>query len=154
MQQISASTVPRYVETGSLLRGAYYAAEHAYRLLEDAVLLFRSVRYPGALVSSVFSLEEVGRSRIYLSHLSKGDHITPGDLRQECKKHSFKLAQADIPVSVCITGQGEPPTPGSCEELALAERLQALRRRLEADAPNRAILSGSGRYTWTLSMTG
>jgi AbiV family abortive infection protein len=123
----------------SLLRGAFYAAEHAWHLLEDAVLLFQNKRYSNTLVLAEYCLEEVGRAKIYVQHRADGSAVTVNSLKSECKNHAFKLAQAEIPVAVGVPGGGLPPQPGSAEEAVLGEQLKMLRERMERKAPNRAL---------------
>ena len=126
------------IPSDSLLRGAFYAVEHAWKFLLDAVLLFQNQRFSNALVLATYCLEEVGRARIYLRHRVDGDAVTARSLKDECKDHAFKLTEAKIPVSVSFSGMGEPPVAGSREERELFERFRSMRDRLEKQIPDKA----------------
>ncbi len=125
-----------------LLHGAFCAAHQAWHLLEDAVALFRRRSYPTSLALSVFCLEEIGRAKFYLEQrdaVLAGDIVTPGILAgKRTRNHVWKLVQAEIPVTVGFASAGEPPAPGSPEEIALGERLIRLRKVLEESEPKRA----------------
>jgi putative zinc finger/helix-turn-helix YgiT family protein/AbiV family abortive infection protein len=125
-----------------LLYGAFHAAHQSWHLLEDAVVLFRNRSYPVSLALSVFSLEEIGRAKFYLEQreaVLAGQPVTTEILTgRRTRNHVWKLAQADIPVSVGVASAGSPPRPGSAEESALGERLIQLRKVMEENAPRRA----------------
>ena len=125
-----------------LLYGAFHAAHQAWHLLEDAVTLFRSKSYPTYLALSVFSLEEIGRGKFYLE---QRDVVLGGQLvsvktlaSRRTRDHIWKLAQAEIPVTVGIASAGPPPAPNSLEEIAVGQRLLQLRKAMEESAPKRA----------------
>lgn len=126
---------------GYLLRGAFLAAEQAWHLLNDAGILFDAGRHASSLVLSVYSVEETGRSRIYLEDTDlaiKGQPITLGELRKKCTAHEKKLGQgrSAVTISASIFRQGVPPMPGSPEELALVHRLEEKRKLAEKSAPS------------------
>jgi AbiV family abortive infection protein len=125
-----------------LLYGAFHAAHQAWHLLEDAVTLFRSKSYPTSLALSVFALEEIGRRKFYLEQrglVLGGQAISLETLAsRRTRNHIWKLAQAEIPVTVGIASAGPPPTPDSPEGIALGQRLIQLRKVLEENAPKRA----------------
>ena len=128
---------------GYLCMGTFLAAEQAWHLLHDANLLYGQARYANSLVLSVYSVEEVGRSRIYLEsteQVLQGKVITLEDLRKRCRDHMEKLAQGRSPETVFVATfmSSEPPDPGSPEESKLAQRWQALRKAREAAAPREA----------------
>lgn len=120
--------------------GTFLAAEQAWHLLHDANLLYGQKRYANSLVLSVYSVEEVGRSRIYLEsteQVLQGKVITLGDLKKLCTYHMEKLAQGRSPEMIHVAAfiPSEPPAPGSPEESKLAQRLLERRTAREAAAP-------------------
>lgn len=125
---------------GYLCMGTFLAAEQAWHLLHDANLLYGQKRYANSLVLSVYSVEEVGRSRIYLEsteQVLQGKVITLKEVTARCKSHMKKLAQGQSPETVFVATfmSSEHPDPGSPEESELAQRLQELRKARHAAAP-------------------
>ncbi len=137
-----ASAVSKPLTADFLLYGAFHAAHQSWHLLEDAVVLFRNKSYPVSLALSVFSLEEIGRAKFYLEQrevVLSGQPVTTDMLTsRRTRNHVWKLAQADIPVSVGLASAGPPPRHGSPEEIALGERLIQLRKVMEENEPRRA----------------
>jgi AbiV family abortive infection protein len=124
-----------------LLRGTFFAMEHAWHLLEDAVELFRLHRYSSCLTLSVLCLEELGRAELYSKETKRafdGKDIDFGLLERQCKRHIVKLTQGQIPVNAAVFGIGEIPMPGTAEEAKLAAQLRRIRKLLERLAPGRA----------------
>jgi AbiV family abortive infection protein len=77
-----------------LLRGAFYAAEHAGILLHDAIELYKLRRFGTSTILAVYSREEVGRSRILLEHLDRalrGEIVNRADLQDLFRNHIRKL---------------------------------------------------------------
>ncbi|MBI3895671.1 MAG: AbiV family abortive infection protein [Acidobacteria bacterium] len=127
---------------GYLCRGTFLAAEQAWHLLHDANLLYGQKRYANSLVLSVYSVEEVGRSRIYLEstkQVLQGKVITLEDLRKRCRDHMEKLAQGRSPEMIHVAAFIPPefPAPGSPEESKFAQHWQELRKAREAAAPRK-----------------
>ncbi len=139
-ERLSGAKVKARLTHGYLCMGTFLAAEQAWHLLHDANFLYGQERYANSLVLSVYSVEEVGRSRIYLEQTEQvlqGRVITLEDVKARCKVHMEKLEHGRSPLTVHASTflQGEPPSPGSVEESQLAHRLQELRRAREKAAP-------------------
>lgn len=84
---------------GYLCMGTFLSAQQAWHLLHDANLLYGQKRYANSLVLSVYSVEEVGRSHMYLEsteEVLQGKVITLENLRKLCKDHMKKLSQGRI----------------------------------------------------------
>ena len=125
-----------------LARGAIYAMEQAWNLLRDAVLLIQNKRYPSSLVLATFCLEQLGRAEIYrenAKHASAGKPVTLGSMRRALTDHLPKLLKAQIPVTASLVTFGDPPAPGSEAAIQLAERLTAIRKIREKEAPQKAL---------------
>ncbi len=125
---------------GHLFMGTFLAAEQAWHLLHDANVLYGQKRYANSLVLSVYSVEEVGRSRIYLEQTEQvlqGQVITLDEVKTRCKIHMEKLEHGRSPLTVHVSlfSAGEPPAPGSPEESQLVHRLQESRKQREKAAP-------------------
>ncbi len=126
----------------ALATGTAYAMEQAWHLLQDAVLLIQNKRYPSSFVLATFCLEQLGRAEIYRKNAKQafaGRTVTLGSMDRELKHHLPKLFEAQIPVTASIALFGEPPAPGSEAAIDLAERLAAIRKRNEQEAPQRAL---------------
>jgi AbiV family abortive infection protein len=79
-----------------LLHGAIYALEQAGFLLHDAHTLYRARCYASAVVLSVFSLEEMGRTGILLrnrEHVLQGKAVSAQSVKTQCSSHAEKLAK-------------------------------------------------------------
>ncbi len=125
-----------------LTKGAIYAMEEAWILLQDAVLLIQNKRYPSSLVLATFCLEQLGRAEIYrenAKHALAGKPVTLGSMGRALTDHLPKLFKAQIPVTASLAITGEPPTPGSEAAIQLAERLAAIRKINEREAPQKAL---------------
>ena len=68
-----------------------------------------------------------------------GRPVTLGSMDRELKHHLPKLFEARIPVTASMPVFSEPPAPGSEAAIQLAERLAAIRKRNEQEAPQRAM---------------
>jgi AbiV family abortive infection protein len=116
--------------------------EQAWHLLRDAVLLIQRERYASSVVLATFCLEELGRVEIYRKNAKdseKGKEVTVGSMRRDVANHQSKLSPARIPVTAALASVGEPPAPGSEAERQLAERLSAIRKIREKQAPQKAF---------------
>jgi AbiV family abortive infection protein len=125
-----------------LATGTTYAMEQAWYLLRDAVLLIQNKRYPSSLVLATFCLEQLGRAEIYrenAKHASAGKPVTLHSMGRALTDHLPKLFKAQIPVTASIASYGEPPAPGSEAGIQLAERLAAIRKINEQEAPQKAL---------------
>lgn len=125
-----------------LAKGAAYAMEQAWYLLRDAVLLIQNKRYASSLVLATYCLEQVGRVEIYRESAKKafaGETVTFNSMRRELTEHLPKLFKAEIPVTASTATWAEPPAPGSEAAIQLTERLAAIRKRNEQEAPQKAL---------------
>ena len=123
------------------MRGAWYAVEQAGYLLEDAAELFGRRRFSSCLVFSIYSLEELGRAKVYLEtrkRVLNSEIITVEFLKERCRRHELKLAEARIPVTAVAVTFAEPLAPGSEKEAKLVAHLECMRQLLESQAPGRA----------------
>jgi AbiV family abortive infection protein len=126
----------------ALATGAAYTMEQAWYLLKDAVLLMQNKRYASSLVLATFCLEQLGRAAIYrknAKHASAGKPVTLGSMGRALTDHLSKLLEAQIPVTASMTLCGEPPAPGSQAAIELSERLAAIRKNREREAPQKAL---------------
>ena len=127
---------------GYLCMGTFLAAEQAWHLLHDANWLYAQKRYANSLVLSVYSIEEVGRARMYLESTEEalqGKVITLENLRKRCKNHMEKLAQGRSPELVRVAAfiPHELLAPGSPEEFKFVQSWRELRKAREAAAPRK-----------------
>lgn len=125
-----------------LAMGTVYAMEQAWNLLRDAVLLIQNKRYPSSLVLATFCLEQLGRAEIYrenAKNASAGKPVTLGSMGRALTDHLPKLFKAQIPVTASILTFGDHPAPGSEAARELAERLAAIRKINEKEAPHKAL---------------
>jgi AbiV family abortive infection protein len=125
-----------------LAKGTAYAMEQAWHLLRDAVLLIQNKRYPSSLVLATFCLEQLGRAEIYRENAKQafaGKPVTLGSMGRSLTDHLPKLFKARIPVTASMAFYGEPPAQGSEAGMQLAERLAAIRRICEEEAPQKAL---------------
>ena len=139
MVSAAAQKSNRGLTSGYLLRGSFLAAQQAWHLLNDAGILFGARRYASSLVLSVYSIEETGRSRIYLEDTDltiQGQSTTLVELRKKCKAHDEKLGQGRSPltISASICRQGVPPMLGSEQENELIRRLKEKRELAKKSA--------------------
>jgi AbiV family abortive infection protein len=126
----------------ALAKGTAYAMEQAWNLLRDSVLLIQNKRYASSLVLATFCLEQLGRAEIYRKNAKQafaGQPVTLGSMDRALKYHLPKLFEARIPVTASMALYGDPPVPGSEAAIQLAERLAAIRKRNEQEAPQRAL---------------
>lgn len=130
---------------GFLFRGTFFAAVQAWHLLSDASLLYENTRYANSFVLAVYSIEEIGRSRIYLQHTSgtlQGSGVILKTLKKECENHIAKLEQGRNPMTVSVSiggavGPGwRPPAPGSLEEKELFRQFTERRKLCEKQLPH------------------
>ena len=127
---------------GYLCLGTFLASEQAWHLLHDANLLYAKKRHANSLVLSVYSIEEVGRARMYLESTEealRGEVITLEKLRKRCKDHMEKLAQGRSPESVRVAAFVPPelPPPGSPDEHEFIQHWLRRRKAREAAAPRK-----------------
>ena len=125
-----------------LAKGTTYAMEQAWSLLRDAVLLIQNRRYAGSVVLATFCLEQLGRAEIYrenAKHAFAGKPVTLHSMGRALTDHLPKLFKAQIPVTASIAIYGEPPASGSEAGIQLAERLAAIRKINEQEAPQKAL---------------
>ncbi len=92
---------------------------------------------------ATFCLEQLGRYEIYRENANRaaeGTQVTARSMARDLADHLPKLYRAQIPVTATIAGfLSSPPEPGSEELRQLGEQLTTVRRRLEADAPRKAL---------------
>ena len=96
---------------GYLCMGTFLAAEQAWHLLHDANWLYAQKRYANSLVLSVYSIEEVGRARMYLESTEEalqGKVITLENLRKRLQESHGEI------------GAGTKPGIGSCSRVHTA----------------------------------
>jgi len=125
-----------------LTKGAIYAMEEAWILLQDAVLLIQNKRCTSSLVLATFCLEQLGRAEFYrenAKHASEGKTVTSRSMGKALTDHLTKLSKAQIPVTASAATWGEPPPPGSEAAIQLAGRLAAIRKIREKEAPQEAL---------------
>jgi AbiV family abortive infection protein len=124
-----------------LIRGAMYALEQAWFLLQDAVLLIQRKRHASSVVLATYCLEQLGRAQVYREKAKDaegGSIVTLEMMKSELREHLPKLSKAEIPVTASIFRVAEPPAPGTEAERRLGEQLVAVRKSLESTAPRRA----------------
>jgi hypothetical protein len=68
-----------------------------------------------------------------------GQTVTLESMHRELTQHLPKLFKADIPVTAATGFWGEPPVSGSEAAIQLAERLAAIRKINEQQAPQKAL---------------
>jgi AbiV family abortive infection protein len=125
---------------GYLCMGTFLAAEQAWHLLNDANILYSQNRYANSLVLSVYSVEETGRSRIYLEQTEqvlRGETVTLEETKERCKVHMVKLQQGRSPLTIHASSSsaGIPPAPGSSEAAEVFLQLHKTRQKREEAAP-------------------
>jgi AbiV family abortive infection protein len=143
-----------------ILTGAYFAAEHAGDLLNDAFVLYKSRRWASALVLAAFCLEELGKAETLFERALKANKDGPmpkDQVLHGMNKHPTKLKAGRGPVSVSasVAFVGDIPPLGSNEMAELGRRLDKANEIALKNAPRethqdrmRALYVDLGNYDW------
>lgn len=139
-----------------MLRGAFYALEHAWELLRDAAVLDQAGSHGHALALAALSREEVGLSRIFLDAATRAFHHPSGrvpfSFKGRAVDHVAKLRAGQSPWTVTVNTS----VFGTSDE-DLGIRLDRLRKLREEQLPreaykkkNRALYvePAAGGYRW------
>ncbi len=130
------------VEADFVMAGVFFAARNAWELLRDARMLFKAGSFAPAFGMAVFCREELGKSKIWRDQWhrrSRGESVTLEDLRLGgATNHRKKLERMGKQLSEGVFSGGEPPEPGSREEVELAKRISEINVRARQRDPEKS----------------
>jgi AbiV family abortive infection protein len=148
-----------------LAEGALRALEQAFRLADDAFLLFEKERWPTAVVLALFAREELGRYDLLAEAVrdtKAGKSVSASSIAKRCEDHVEKLRRGYVTTTIRLAETDAASweaffkDPGTPESKTFRERLdrmhQAKAKRQHEDAHKmrlRALyveLSPSGKW--------
>jgi len=129
------------VEADFIIAGVFFAARNAWELLRDARILNKAGSFASAYGLAVFCREELGKSKIWQEQWNRslrGESVTLNDLRLgDAISHKKKLERVGKHLLEGVFSQGEPPEPGSIEEMKLTKRLSEINVRARQRDPEK-----------------